>query len=42
MRAALSNLRLDELRVVYPGTRRYLLSDRVEVVPLSEYVSEPR
>jgi predicted AAA+ superfamily ATPase len=38
MRAALSDLRLDELRVVYPGTRRYPLGERVEVVPLSEYV----
>ncbi len=39
MRIALADLRLDELRVVYPGERRYALADRVEVVPLAEFVN---
>jgi uncharacterized protein len=38
MRIALADLKLDELRVVYPGEKRYLLADRVEVVPLAEFV----
>jgi hypothetical protein len=41
MRAALSDLKLDELRVVYPGVRRYRLGERVEVVPLSVCVAAP-
>jgi hypothetical protein len=41
MRAALSDLKLDELRVVYPGARRYRLGERVEVVPLSVCVAVP-
>ncbi len=36
MRTALSDLRLDYLTVLYPGTRRYSLDERVTVVPLSE------
>lgn len=36
MRAALEDLRLDRLMVVYPGERRYALLERVEVVPLTE------
>jgi hypothetical protein len=32
---ALHDLRLDALYVVYPGTRRYPLAERVEVVPLT-------
>jgi predicted AAA+ superfamily ATPase len=39
MRSALSDLKLDELRVIYPGARRYPLGNGVEVVPLSEYLS---
>ncbi len=38
MRIALADLKLDELLVVYPGTRRYRLEKRVEVVPLAELV----
>lgn len=38
MRIALSDLKLDELRVVYPGERRYRLASRVEAVPLAELV----
>lgn len=36
MRVALTDLKLDELMVVYPGTRRYPLAKRVEAVPLAE------
>ena len=38
MRIALADLKLDELRVVYPGTKRYALAKKVEVVPLAELV----
>ena len=38
MRIALADLKLDELRVVYPGTKRYKLAKKVEVVPLAELV----
>jgi uncharacterized protein len=38
MRIALVDLKLDELRVVYPGERRYALARNVEVVPLAELV----
>jgi hypothetical protein len=34
MQIALHDLQLDALYVVYPGERRYRLSDRIEVVPL--------
>lgn len=40
MRAALEDLRLDRLLVVYPGDRRYPLSERVEVVPLQVLCTE--
>lgn len=36
MHIALEDLQLDQLWVVYPGTRRYALSDKVECVPLGE------
>ena len=36
MRIALNDLKLDRLVVVYPGERRYALSDRAEVIPLVE------
>jgi uncharacterized protein len=35
MRTALSDLGLDRLYVVHPGTQRYSLNDHVEVVPLT-------
>jgi predicted AAA+ superfamily ATPase len=38
MRTALTDLRLDELTVIYPGERRYTLAKRIEVVPLAEFV----
>ncbi len=36
MRTALEDLQLDRLVVVYPGTKRYALAERVEVVPFAE------
>jgi hypothetical protein len=36
MRVALADLRLDRLTVLYPGDRRYRLSDQVTVVPVVE------
>lgn len=38
MRIALADLKLDELRVVYPGAKRYALAENVEVLPLAELV----
>jgi len=38
MRIACDDLKLDELLVAYPGTRRYRLTDRIEVVPLADLV----
>ena len=35
MRTALADLALEALYVVYPGTRRYRLAERVEAVPLT-------
>ncbi|MDD5558787.1 ATP-binding protein [Candidatus Methylomirabilis sp.] len=35
MRIALHDLQLDHLTVLYPGTRRYALAERVDVVPLA-------
>jgi uncharacterized protein len=39
MQAALADLRLDLLFVVYPGKTRYALSDRIEVLPLSQCIA---
>lgn len=39
MRVGVSDLKLDRLVVVYPGTRAYELSDRVAVVPLVSLAS---
>ena len=38
MRIALADLKLDELRVAYPGAKRYRLAKKVEVVPLAQMV----
>ena len=38
MRIALSDLKLDQLLVAYPGPTRYALARNVEVVPLSQLV----
>lgn len=39
MRIALTDLKLDELYVVYPGEKRYPLAMNVEAVPLSQLVN---
>jgi uncharacterized protein len=41
MHEALKDLALDALYVVYPGDRRYRLSDRIEVVPLAALLAAP-
>jgi hypothetical protein len=38
MRIAMADLKLDEVRVVYPGTRRYPLAEGIEAVPLADLV----
>jgi len=39
MRIALTDLKLDELRVVYPGEKRYAMASKVEAVPLAQLVN---
>ena len=39
MRAALADLRLEHLTVLYPGTRLYSLHDQITAVPISELAS---
>ncbi len=39
IRHALAGLKLDHLHVVYPGTRRYALTENVDVLPLPEFVN---
>jgi len=39
MRIALTDLKLDALHVVYPGTQRYPLADKVTAVPLAQIVN---
>jgi len=38
MRIAMDDLKLDELHVLYPGDRRYPLAEKIDVVPLAEFV----
>lgn len=40
MRIALEDLKLDRLLVVYPGTIRYPISDKVEAIPLMTAINE--
>lgn len=42
MRIALADLTLARLHVVYPGSRRYRLSDKIDVVPLADVVGATR
>jgi predicted AAA+ superfamily ATPase len=39
MRIAMADLKLDELRVVYPGERGYSLGPKIDVVPLGQAVN---
>ena len=41
MRIAMQDLRLDRLVVVYPGSRPYLLGDKVSVVPVADIARRP-
>jgi predicted AAA+ superfamily ATPase len=38
MAAALEILKLDEFKVIYPGKLRYALNEKIEVVPLEEWL----
>ena len=38
MAAALEILKLDEFKVIYPGKLRYVLNEKIEVVPLEEWL----
>lgn len=38
MRIAMADLKLDEVRVVYPGTKGYPLADGIQATPLAELV----
>ncbi len=38
MHIALTDLKLDELHIVYPGESRYRLADKVDAVPLAEFI----
>jgi hypothetical protein len=40
MKIAMSDLKLDQLYVVYPGERRYSLAKNIEVVPLTQLVAK--
>ncbi|MFN2375238.1 MAG: ATP-binding protein [Candidatus Binatia bacterium] len=42
MRIALDDLGLERIAVIYPGTRRYALADRVEAVPLATLATPGR
>lgn len=42
MRVALEDLALDRLVVLYPGERRYPLTERVEAVPLEDFLDQGR
>jgi len=39
MSIATQDLKLDALYVVYPGSRRYFLAEKIEAVPLSQFVA---
>jgi hypothetical protein len=34
MKIAMEDLKLDELRVIYPGSKAYPLADAIQVLPL--------
>ncbi len=41
MRIALDDLDLESLTVIYPGEKRYSITDRVEAVPLKDFIRKP-
>ena len=42
MRIAMTDLRLERLIVIYPGERRYALTEKVDVLPLSVLMTEEK
>ena len=40
IRIALEDLGLEKISVIYPGSRRFLLSENVEVIPLRQLGAE--
>lgn len=42
IRVALEDLKLERVAVIYPGTKRYALADRVEAVPLATLATPGR
>ena len=42
MRIAMTDLRLERLIVVYPGERRYALTEKIDVLPLSVVMTEEK
>lgn len=42
IRIALEDLRLDHVAVIYPGNKRYPLSDRVDAIPLENLAQGPQ
>lgn len=40
MQVAMADLALDEIRVIYPGSRTYALSERIRVMPLEKSIAE--
>lgn len=39
MRIAIADLKLDQLHVVYPGNKRYVLAEKIDVIPLAQMVN---
>ena len=42
MRIAMEDLKLEELYVLYPGSKRYPLAEKVTAVPLTEFVLDKK
>jgi len=38
--AALEILKLDDFKIIYPGSARYALHEKIEVVPLEQWLVE--
>jgi len=42
MKSSVATLKLDELLVIYPGQSKYLLDDRVKVIPFSTLLKKTK
>ena len=42
IRAAMKDLHLSHLTILYPGDKRYPLDDRVNVIPLATLAADPK